>query len=189
MFICVDLKGRTSNSRCIKLLESVTSLNFSNVFDSQSLQQLPICDGLNKVEQILICWIVLRLKPYSLKIHWLVLCLSACLYAVCTYVCVPHILPAVNLFIETAASSVISSVDVGQPFILPHYLCKAISQTPTRRGMFEYTVYEEMVSSEIISLMFVHIWVDLHVLFCRFTLLFFMSLLSEAAVCICHFKC
>lgn len=37
--------------------------------------------------------------------------------------------PAVNLFIEKAASSVISDVDVGQPFIPTRYLCKASSHS------------------------------------------------------------
>lgn len=46
------------------------------------------------------------------------------------------ILPALNLFIETAASSVISGVDVGQSFIPPHYLCKASFHPQSELSLF-----------------------------------------------------
>lgn len=56
--------------------------------------------------------------------------------------CVPVslILPAVDLFIETAASSVISGVDVGQPFIPPHYLFKASSHPQSLHIVCECTI-------------------------------------------------
>lgn len=50
------------------------------------------------------------------------------------------VLPAVDLLIETAASSVISGEDVGQSFILPHYLCKASSHPQSLHSLFESTV-------------------------------------------------
>lgn len=61
----------------------------------------------------------------------------------CGCVCVSLILPAVDLFIDTAASSVISGVDVGQSFILPHYLCKASSHPQSLHSLFECTVFLE----------------------------------------------
>lgn len=63
------------------------------------------------------------------------LCVGVCR---CVCVCVPVslILPAMNLFIETAASSVISGVDVGQPFIPSHYLCKASSHPQSLHRLF-----------------------------------------------------
>lgn len=64
---------------------------------------------------------------------------------VCVVACVPVslILPAVNLLIETAASSVISGVDVGQSFIPPHYLCKASSHPQSLHSLFECAVFLE----------------------------------------------
>lgn len=52
------------------------------------------------------------------------------------HVTVSLILPALNLFIVTAASSVISGVDVGQSFIPSHYLCKASSHPQSERSLF-----------------------------------------------------
>ncbi len=56
-------------------------------------------------------------------------------------VLVSVILPAVDLFIETAASNVISGVDVGQSFIPPHYLCKASSHPQSLHSLLECTVF------------------------------------------------
>lgn len=71
-------------------------------------------------------------------------CVVAC-------VLVSLILPAVDLFIETAASSVISGVDVGQPFIPPHYLFKASSLPQSLHIPFECTVFSDTLELKTFS--------------------------------------
>lgn len=56
-------------------------------------------------------------------------------------VLVSLILPAVDLFIETAASSVISGVDVGQSFIPPHYLCKVSFHPQSLYSLFACALF------------------------------------------------
>lgn len=64
----------------------------------------------------------------------------------CVCACVTHT-PCSDLFIETAASNVISGVDVGQSFIPPHYLCKASSHPQSLHSLLECTVFLEKVCS------------------------------------------
>lgn len=111
------------------------------MFCQPRLQYIQICDWLTGANQTLISQFFDAITFPTL--HSLV-CLLICIW-VCGVACVPVslILPAVNLFIETAASSVISGMDVGHSFIPPHFLCKAISPPQSLYSLLECTIFWE----------------------------------------------